>query len=191
MTSRHVAIGCDNYAMDEREIIAVLRHTFVVVALTAIAGCAVVDTGATVVKAGATVVGTTVNAASTVASTTVDVGLKAASTTATVASATVSAASAAKAVTVAGASTVVAAGSLAYNVAANAANAKRADDVATVPVVAAGPDRFVAQDGRQWLTKNCADVVEGQPGLWVAMRSGDTEIRSPAGVICPVVLTQP
>lgn len=150
-------------------------------------GCAVVDTGAGVVKAGASVIGTTVGVATSVATSTVDVGLKAASTTATVAAASVTAASGAKAVTVAAAGTAVAAGSLVINAAANAGQAKRVDDVSTVSVLAAGPDRFSAPDGRLWLTKNCSDVTPGQPALWVAMRSGATEVRSSDGGVCPVI----
>ena len=162
--------------------------------LSCLSGCAVVNTGATVVKAGATVVGTSVSVASTVVGTTVDVSLKAAGTGIALASAGVTAASTAKSVTVAAAGTAIAAGSVVAGaaVAASAFTApsanRGADDVATAPVVAMSADRYVAQDGRQWTTRNCADALPGQPALWVAMRSGETEIRTSTGAACPVLI---
>lgn len=147
-----------------------------VIATALSSGCAVVETGASVVKATASVASATVGVASTVVGTTVVAG-----------SAAVSAASAAKSVTVATAGVAVAAGSLVVTGVQLAANARRADDVATVTVVAAAPDRFVASDGRRWITNHCADVVAGQPALWVAMRSGETVVRTAAGNVCPVL----
>ena len=150
----------------------------VVVAVLA-SGCAVVETGATVAKATASVAGATVGVASTVVGTTVTAG-----------SAAVSAASAAKSVTVAAVGTAVAVGSFAVSGAQAMASSRRADDVATASVVATAPDRFVAVDGRKWITRNCPDVAVGQPALWVALRSGEKEIRINAGTSCPVLLLE-
>lgn len=156
-------------------------------ALPILSSCAVVETGASVVKATASVASATVGVASTVVGTTVG-------TAVTVGSATVSAASAAKSVTVAAAGTAVAAGGVALAAGSlvvtgvHAMNgAQRADDVASVPVVATAPDRFTGNDGRKWITRNCAEIPAGQPALWVAMRSGETVIRSPSGASCPVL----
>lgn len=153
-----------------------------VIAAALLGGCAVVETGASVVKATATVASATVGVASTVVGTTVVVG-----------SAAVSAASAAKSVTVAAVGTAVAAGSLVVVGAQAFASANRDNDVATLSVVATAPDRFSAadgRDGRKWITRNCADVVAGQPALWVAMRSGDNEIRINSSTRCPVLLLE-
>jgi hypothetical protein len=144
-----------------------------------VCGCAVVDTGASVVKAGASVASATVGVASTVVGTTVAAG-----------SAAVSAASSAKSVTVAAVGTAVAAGSLVVVGAQAINNASRDNDVATASVVATAPDRFSAADGRKWITRNCADVATGQPALWVAMRSGEHEIRIHSGSRCPVLLLE-
>ena len=167
-----------------------LRCDFKIAALAVLActsGCAVVNTGATVVKAGAAVVGTSVSVASTVVATTADVTLKAAATGVTLAGTGIAAASTAKSVTIAAAGTAVAAGSLVTSALAASALIRGADDVATAPVVAVSADHFVAQDGRRWTTRNCADVVQGHPALWVALRSGETEIRTAAGITCPVL----
>ncbi len=135
-------------------------------------GCAVVDTGVGVIKAGASVVGTTVGVAGTVAGVAI--------TTAGVA----------KTVAVATTSTAVAAGSLVVNATSSAASARRADDIATASVAAVAPDRFAANDGRVWITRNCADVGPGEPALWVARRSGENEIRMPERTACQVVSAQ-
>ena len=74
--------------------------------------------------------------------------------------------------------------------ATSAANARRADDIASATVVAIAPDRFSAADGRVWVTRNCGDVANGRPALWVALRSGENEIRVNAGMTCPVVAVQ-
>ncbi len=145
-------------------------------------GCAVVETGASVVKATATVASATVGVASTVVGATVVVG-----------SAAVSAATAAKSVTVAAVGTAVAAGTLVVVGAQAVASANRDNDVATLSVVATAPDRFIAadgRDGRKWTTRNCADVAVGQPALWVAMRSGENEIRLNSSTRCPVLLLE-
>ena len=153
-------------------------------------GCAVVNTGASVVKATASVASATVGAAATVASTTVGVASTVVGTTVVAGSAAVSAASAAKSVTVAAVGTAVAAGSLVV-VGVQAINAANRDnDIAMTSVVATAPDRFSATDGRKWITRNCADVVTGQPALWVALRSGDNEIRINSGMRCPVLLLE-
>lgn len=149
-------------------------------ALPLLASCAVVETGASVVKATASVASATVGAASSVVGTTVG-------TAVTVGSATVSAASATKSVTIAAAGTAVAAGSLVITGVQMMHSAQRADDVVSVPVVASAPDRFIANDGRKWVTRNCAEIPAGQPALWVAMRSGETVIRTPSGASCPVL----
>jgi hypothetical protein len=154
----------------------------VLVAVAVSSGCAVVETGASVVKATATVASATVGVASTVVGTTVVAG-----------SAAVSAASAAKSVTVATVGTAIAAGSLVVVGAQAAANSSRDNDVATASVVATAPDRFSAadgRDGRKWVTRNCPDVAIGQPALWVAMRSGENEIRINSGTRCPVLLLE-
>jgi hypothetical protein len=156
----------------------------VVVAL--VCGCAVVDTGASVVKAGASVASATVG----VASATVGVASTVVGTTVAAGSAAVSAASSAKSVTVAAVGTAVAAGSLVVVGAQAINNASRDNDVATASVVATAPDRFSAADGRKWITRNCADVATGQPALWVAMRSGEHEIRIHSGSRCPVLLLE-
>jgi len=162
--------------------------------LSCLSGCAVVNTGAIVVKAGATVVGTSVSVASTVVGTTADVSLRAAEAGIALASAGVTAASSAKSVTVAAAGTAIAAGSVVAGAAvaarafAGSSANRRADDVATAPVVAVSADRYAAPDGRQWTTRNCADALAGQPALWVAMRSGETEIRTSTGAACPVLI---
>lgn len=158
--------------------------------LVCLSGCAVIDTGATVVKAGASVVGTSVSVASTVASTTADVALKTVATGVTVASAGVAAASAAKSVTIAAAGTAVAAGSMVAAALATTAASRRVDDIASAPVVAASADHFIAQDGRQWRTRNCAETPAGAPALWVALRSGETEIRVSTGTVCPVLAAE-
>lgn len=152
------------------------------------AGCAVVQTGASVVKATASVATATVGVASTVVGTTVVAG-----------SAALTAASAAKSVTVAAVGTAVAAGSLivAGGQAVASSNFNRSrdgdSDVAAAGVVATAPDRFSAadgRDGRKWITRNCPDVVVGQPGLWVALGTGENEIRTNAGTRCPVLLLE-
>jgi hypothetical protein len=122
------------------------------------------------------VVKTTASVAGTVVGTTVTAG------TAVVATAGV-----AKSVTVAAVGTTVAAGSLAVTGIQAVAHSRRADDVATVTAVATAPDRFTAADGRKWITRDCADVIAGQPALWVAMRTGETVIRRPSGDHCPVL----
>lgn len=156
------------------------RATYVASALlsaTLLSSCAVVETGASVVRATASVATATVGVASTVVGTTVVAG-----------SAAVSAASAAKSVTVAAVGTAVAAGSLVVVGVQSLHSASRANDVAMTTVVATAPDRFSAADGRKWITSNCADVVAGQPALWVALRSGENEIRINSGTRCPVLL---
>ena len=148
--------------------------------------CAVVDTGANVVKAGASLVGTTAGAAATVAGvavTTAGVAVTTAGAAKTVAVTTAS-------VAVAGASTVVAAGTLVVSSASAAAASRRADDISTATVVAIAPDRFSTSEGRIWITQNCADVAAGRPGLWVAMRSGQSEIRMTEGSSCRVIALQ-
>ena len=139
-------------------------------------GCAVVETGASVLKATATVASATVGAAATVVGTTVVAG-----------SAAVSAAGTAKTVTVAAVGAAVAAGSLVVVGAQAVAHSNRDNDVAMITVVATAPDRFSASDGRKWITRNCPDVAVGQPGLWVATRSGEHEIRVNTGTRCPVL----
>lgn len=156
--------------------------------LVLLSGCAVVDTGATVVKAGASVVGTSVSVATGVVATTVDVTAKTVTTGVAVTSAGVAAGSAAKTVTIAAASTAIAAGSLVAAAVTASTAKRRADDVATLPVVATAADLFVAHDGRQWTTRNCADSLPGQPALWVALRTGEAEIRTGAGLVCPVLV---
>ncbi len=154
----------------------VFSHVAAVLVAALSSGCAVVETGASVVKATASVASATVSVASTVVGTTVVAG-----------SAAVSAASAAKSVTIATAGVAVAAGSLVVTGVQLAANARRADEVATLTVVAAAPDQFASADGRRWITSNCADVAIGQPALWVAMRSGETVVRTASGNLCPVL----
>lgn len=149
-------------------------------------GCAVVETGASVVKVGASVIGTTVGAATTLASvaaTSAGVAVTAAGAGKTVAVTTAN-------VGLAGASTAIAAGTFVVAAAGNAAASRRSDDVATATVVAIAPDRFSTAEGRVWITKDCADVAAGRPGLWVSMRSGSTEIRVTEGGTCRVVALQ-
>ena len=144
---------------------------------TLLCGCALVETGASVVKASASVVATTVSAATTVAgvaATTAGVAVTAAGAAKTVAVTTAN-------VAVAGASTAIAAGIFVVAAASAAAASRRSDDMATATVVAIAPDRFSTAEGRIWMTQNCGDVAAGRPGLWVAMRSGDTEIRVTEG----------
>jgi|GEM_PF-4247929 len=144
-----------------------------------LSACAVVETGASVARAGASVVGTTVGVASSVAGvavTTAGVAKTVAVTTAGVAVATTS--------------TAIAAGSLVVSASASIENARRADDIATASVVAIAPDRFSAADGRVWTTRNCGDVGNGQPALWVARRSGENEIRVNESTTCQVVTAQ-
>ena len=154
--------------------------------ISALSGCAVIDTGASVVRAGASVVSTTVGVASTVAGaavSTAGVAVTAAGAAKTVAVTTAN-------VAVATTSTAIAAGTFVVAAATSAANARRADDIASATVVAVAPDRFSAPDGRVWVTRNCGDVANGQPALWVALRSGENEIRVNAGMTCPVVAVQ-
>ncbi len=169
---------CHNYVMVSRLPLALFLYLAALAALLS-SGCAVVETGASVVKSTASVATATVGVATTVVGTTVTAG-----------SAAVSAASTAKSVTVAAVGTAVAAGSLAVTGVQSMAQARRADDMATASVVATAPDRFSAVDGRKWVTKHCADIVVGQPGLWVALRSGENEIRISAGMSCPVLLLE-
>lgn len=150
-----------------------------VVTVALATGCAIVETGASLVKATATVASATVGVASTLVGTTVVAG-----------SAMVFAASAAKSVTVAAVGTAVAAGSLVVVGAQAVATSNRDSDVAMTSVVATAPDRFSAPDGRRWITQNCQDVRAGQPGLWVATRSGENEIRINTGTRCPVLLLE-
>ena len=160
--------------------------TSVATALLSVAllsACAVVETGASVIKATATVASATVGVAATVVGTTVAAG-----------SAAVSAASTAKSVTVAAVGTAVAAtgaavaaGSLVVVGVQAIHNARRENDITMISVVATAPDRFSASDGRKWITRNCPDVAVGQPGLWVATRSGNHEIRVNTGTRCPVL----
>lgn len=157
-----------------------------VAVLALLSGCAVVETGASVVKATASVASATVG----VASATVGVATTVVGTTVVAGSAAVSAASAAKSVTVAAVGTAVAAGSLVVVGAQAVANSNRDNDVAMTSVVATAPDRFSATDGRKWITRNCSDVVVGQPALWVATRSGENEIRVHSGTRCPVLLLE-
>ena len=147
-----------------------------VVTVALATGCAIVETGASLVKATASA---TVGVASTLVGTTVVAG-----------SAMVFAASAAKSVTVAAVGTAVAAGSLVVVGAQAVATSNRDSDVAMTSVVATAPDRFSAPDGRRWITQNCQDVRAGQPGLWVATRSGENEIRINTGTRCPVLLLE-
>ncbi|MEO7255427.1 MAG: hypothetical protein ABIZ64_14455 [Casimicrobium sp.] len=159
--------------------LSTLRSVLAAHLLSSVCGCAVVDTGVGVVKAGASVVGTTIGVAGTaagVAITTAGVAKAVAVTTAGVAVATTS--------------TAMAAGSLVVSATTSAANARRADDIATASVVAIAPDRFGANDGRVWVTRNCADVAFGEPALWVARRSGENEIRVNERTSCQVVSLQ-
>ena len=142
--------------------------------------------GASIVKAGASVVGTTVGVAGTVAGvavSTAGVAVTAAGAAKTVAVTTAN-------VAVATTSTAIAAGTFVVVAATSAANARRADDIATASVVAIAPDRFSAPDGRVWSTRNCGDVANGQPALWVARRSGENEIRVNENTTCQVVAAQ-
>ena len=171
-----------------------MRRWWVVVPLiSSLCGCAVIDTGASVVRAGASVVSTTVGVVGTVAGAAVTTAGVAASA----AGVAVSAAGAAKTVAVTSAnvavattSTAIAAGTFVVAAATSAANARRADDIATASVVAIAPDRFSAADGRVWITRNCGDVANGQPALWVARRSGENEIRVNETTTCVVVTAQ-
>ena len=154
--------------------------------ISSLSGCAVIDTGASVVRAGASVVSTTVGVAGTVAGvavSTAGVAVTAAGAAKTVAVTTAN-------VAVATTSTAIAAGTFVVAAATSAANARRADDIASATVVAIAPDRFSAPDGRVWVTRNCGDVANGRPALWVALRSGENEIRVNAGMTCPVVAVQ-
>ena len=151
----------------------------IAVVTTALSGCAIVETGASLVKATATVASATVGVATAVVGTTVVAG-----------SAIVSAASAAKSVTVAAVGTAVAAGALVVVGAQALTHSGRDNDVAMTSVIATAPDRFSAPDGRRWITQHCHDVRPGQPGLWVAMRSGENEIRVNTGTRCPVLLLE-
>jgi hypothetical protein len=148
--------------------------------------CAVVDTGANVVKAGASLVGTTVGAATTAAGVVVTTAGVAATTAGAAKTVAVNTAN----VAVAGTSTAIAAGALVVSAASAAAASRRADDISTATVVAIAPDRFSTAEGRVWITQNCADVAAGRPGLWVAMRSGDSEIRVTEGSSCRVIASQ-
>ena len=151
-----------------------------------LSGCAVIETGANVVKAGASVVGTTVGVAGTVAGvavSTAGVAVTAAGAAKTVAVTTAN-------VAVATTSTAIAAGTFVLVAATSAANARRADDINTASVVAIAPDRFSASDGRIWITRNCADIANGRPALWVARRSGEHEIRVNESTTCTVVASQ-
>ncbi len=154
--------------------------------ISSLSSCAVIDSGASVVRAGASVVSTTVGAATTVASvavSTAGVAVSAAGAAKTVAVTTAN-------VAVATTGTVIAAGTFVVAAATSAANLQRADDMATASVVAIAPDRFSAPDGRVWITRNCGDVANGRPALWVARRSGEHEIRVDAGITCAVVAVQ-
>ncbi len=156
-------------------------------------GCAVIDTGASIVKAGTSVLSTTAGVAGTVAGvavTTVGVAASAAGVAVTAAGAAKTVAATTANVAVATTSTAIAAGTFVVVAAASAANARRADDIATASVAAIAPDRFSAPDGRVWITRNCADIASGQPALWVARRSGENEIRVNDATICPVVVAQ-
>ena len=145
-------------------------------------GCAVVETGASVAKATAGVASATVS----VASATVSVASAVVGTTVAAGGAAVAAGSAAKSVTVAAVSTAVAAGSLVVVGAQALHAASRENDVATASVIATAPDRFRGADGRSWITQNCSHVPVGQPALWVAMRSGEHEVRVNSGTRCAV-----
>ena len=149
-------------------------------------GCAIIDTGASVVRAGASVVSTTVGVAGTVAGVAVSTAGVAVSAAGAAKTAAVTTAN----VAVASTSTAIAAGTFVVAAATSAANARRADEIATASVVAIAPDRFSAPDGRVWITRNCGDVANGQPALWVARRSGENEIRVSEGTICTVVAAQ-
>ena len=154
--------------------------------ISSLSGCAVIDTGASVVRAGASVVSTTVGVAGTVAGvavSTAGVAVTAAGAAKTVAVTTAN-------VAVATTSTAIAAGTFVVAAATSTANARRADDIASATVVAIAPDRFSAPNGRVWVTRNCGDVANGRPALWVALRSGENEIRVNAGMTCPVVAVQ-
>ena len=154
--------------------------------ISSLAGCAVIDTGASVVRAGASVVSTTVGAATTVASvavSTAGVAVSAAGEAKTVAVTTAN-------VAVATTGTAIAAGTFVVAAATSAGNARRADDMATASVIAVAPDRFSAADGRVWITRNCGDIANGRPALWVARRSGEHEIRVDEGTTCAVVALQ-
>ena len=153
--------------------------TAAIVVVATSSGCAVVETGASVVKATAAVASSTVGVASTVVGTTVVVG-----------SAAVSTASAAKSVTVAAVGTAVAVGSFVVVGAQAINNSNRDNDIAMISVVATAPDRFSATDGRKWTTRNCPDVAVGQPALWIATRSGESEIRINSGTRCSVLLLE-
>ena len=154
--------------------------------ISSLSGCAVIDTGASVVRAGASVVSTTVGVAGTVAGvavSTAGVAVTAAGAAKTVAVTTAN-------VAVATTSTAIAAGTFVVAAATSAANARRADDITSATVVAIAPDRFSAPDGRVWVTRNCGDVANGRPALWVALRSGENEIRVGEWTTCPVVALQ-
>lgn len=161
--------------------------------ISSVSACAVIDTGAGIVKVGALVVSSTAGVAGTVAG----VAVTTAGVAANVAGVAVTAAGATKTVVVTTAnvavattSTAIAAGTLVVAAATSAANVRRGDDIATATVVAIAPDRFSASDGRVWITRNCGDVANGQPALWVARRSGETEIRLNEGTTCAVVTAQ-
>ena len=154
--------------------------------ISSLSGCAVIVTGASVVRAGASVVSTTVGVASTVAGaavSTAGVAVTAAGAAKTVAVTTAN-------VAVATTSTAIATGTFVVATATSATNARRADDIASATVIAIAPDRFSAPDGRVWVTRNCGDVANGRPALWVVLRSGENEIRVNAGMTCPVVAVQ-
>ena len=154
--------------------------------ISSLAGCAVIDTGASVVRAGASLVSATVSVAGTVAGvavSTAGVAVSAAGAAKTVAVTTAN-------VAVATTGTAIAAGTFVVAAATSAANARRADDIATATVVAIAPDRFSAPDGRLWITRNCGDIANGRPALWVARRSGEHEIRLNEGTTCVVVAAQ-
>ena len=159
---------------------------FVALLASGLSGCAVIDTGASIVKAGASVVSTTVGVAGTVAG--VAVSTAAVAVTAAGAAKTVVVTTAN--VAVATTTTAIAAGTFVVVAVTSAANARRADDIATASVLAIAPDRFSAPDGRVWITRNCGDVANGQPALWVARRSGENEIRVNENTTCQVVAAQ-
>lgn len=151
-----------------------------------LAGCAVVDTGAGVAKAGAAVVSTAVTGGATIVSTTATVAGKAVAVTATTASAAVTAANSSRQLAVATAGTVIAAGALVHDAATRAAQADRADDVVTLSAIARSQDRVTTSDGRSWLARDCAVLSAGQSGLWVLRRNGDTLVRLGGDSSCAV-----
>ncbi len=155
---------------------------WLIVACTAVSlsACSTVATTANALKAGASVVGTTVNATTSVASTAADIGLKSASTAANVGSAAITAGAAARTASAATASVAIAGATAIGGAVKWGIEHARSEELQHTPMTAEGSNAFVSKEGSRVVTLGCDESRANDPALLVINRRGEYLVRTRA-----------